>query len=36
MLEQHTAGLSEEQKKAILCDNVAELYRIDTKALMAA
>jgi len=33
MLDEHTKHLTAEQKKAILCDNVAELYGIDTAAL---
>jgi predicted TIM-barrel fold metal-dependent hydrolase len=33
LLEKHTAQLSDEQTKAILCDNVAELYNIDTSTL---
>jgi predicted TIM-barrel fold metal-dependent hydrolase len=33
MLEEHSKHLSTEQKRAILCDNVAELYGIDTAAL---
>jgi predicted TIM-barrel fold metal-dependent hydrolase len=33
MLKEHAAGLSDEQRQAILCDNVAELYQIDLTAL---
>jgi predicted TIM-barrel fold metal-dependent hydrolase len=33
MLAQHAAGLSEEQRRAILCDNVAALYKIDLSTL---
>jgi predicted TIM-barrel fold metal-dependent hydrolase len=33
VLDEHTAHLTEEQKRAILCDNVAELYGIDVSAL---
>ena len=33
MLAEHTQALSAEQKRAILCDNVAELYGIDLAAL---
>ena len=33
MLTEHTAQLSDEQRRAILCDNVAELYKIDVGAL---
>lgn len=36
VIAQQTADLTEEQRKAILCDNVAELYRIDTNALVSA
>jgi predicted TIM-barrel fold metal-dependent hydrolase len=36
MLAEHTAGLSAEQKQAILCGNVAELYQIDLHTLAAA
>ncbi|HZU73534.1 MAG TPA: amidohydrolase family protein [Acidimicrobiales bacterium] len=35
LLAEHTATLSEEQRRAILCQNVADLYRIDTEALTA-
>jgi predicted TIM-barrel fold metal-dependent hydrolase len=35
MLQEHTASLSAEQKQAILCDNVADLYRIDLRPLGA-
>ncbi|MBA3653569.1 MAG: amidohydrolase family protein [Actinobacteria bacterium] len=34
LLEKHTAQLSAEQKKAILSDNVADLYNIDLGALV--
>jgi predicted TIM-barrel fold metal-dependent hydrolase len=33
MLEEHTANLTDEQKRAILCDNTAELYGIDVSKL---
>jgi len=33
VLAEHTRHLTPEQKRAILCDNVAELYGIDTTAL---
>ncbi len=33
MLAEHTKVLSEEQKRAILCGNVAELYGIDLRSL---
>ncbi len=33
LLDKHASQLSEEQQKAILCDNVAELYNIDVKKL---
>jgi predicted TIM-barrel fold metal-dependent hydrolase len=36
MLAEHTANLTDEQRRAILCDNVAELYKIDTAALAPA
>ncbi|HET9690136.1 MAG TPA: amidohydrolase family protein [Acidimicrobiales bacterium] len=36
LLEKHTAQLSEEQTRAILCDNVAGLYGIDLGALAPA
>jgi predicted TIM-barrel fold metal-dependent hydrolase len=36
MLDRHTASLSDEQKEAILCGNVADLYGIDVAALVAA
>ena len=35
MLDEHTAHLSAEQKEAILCGNVAELYGIDATSLVA-
>jgi hypothetical protein len=35
MLEEHTAGLSPEQKESILSSNTAELYGIDRAALAA-
>jgi predicted TIM-barrel fold metal-dependent hydrolase len=34
LLDKHTAQLSDEQKRAILCDNVAALYNIDLGALV--
>ena len=33
MLAEHTGELSEPQRRAILCENVAELYRMDLGAL---
>ncbi len=36
MLAQHTTGLTDEQRRAILSDNVADLYRIDVSALVPA
>jgi uncharacterized protein len=36
MLAEHAAHLTAEQRRAILCDNVAELYRIDLSALAPA
>ncbi len=33
LLDEHTTNLSDEQVKAILCDNVAALYNIDTSLL---
>jgi predicted TIM-barrel fold metal-dependent hydrolase len=33
MLDEQTRHLTAEQTRAILCDNVAELYRIDVEAL---
>jgi predicted TIM-barrel fold metal-dependent hydrolase len=36
LLERHATDLSDEQQRAILCDNVADLYAIDTSALMEA
>ena len=36
MLAEHTAQLTDEQKRAILCDNVAGLYGIDLGTLQAA
>ncbi len=33
MLAEHTGALTAEQRRAILCENVAELYRIDLAAL---
>jgi predicted TIM-barrel fold metal-dependent hydrolase len=35
MLAKHTVSLTDEQKEAILCTNVADLYGIDVKALAA-
>jgi predicted TIM-barrel fold metal-dependent hydrolase len=36
MLDEHTASLRDEQVEAILCGNVAELYRIDVSSLAPA
>ena len=36
MLDEHTQHLTDEQRRAILCDNVADLYGIDTTQLEAA
>jgi uncharacterized protein len=36
LLAEHTSHLTDEQKQAILSDNVADLYRIDRSALPAA
>ena len=36
MLAEHTAALSDEQREAILCTNVAGLYGIDLKGLPVA
>jgi hypothetical protein len=33
VLDEHAAQLSDEQRRAILCDNVAELYGIDLGTL---
>jgi uncharacterized protein len=33
LLEKHTAQLTDEQQRAILCDNVAQLYNIDLASL---
>jgi len=33
MLAEHTTALTDAQRRAILCDNVAELYHIDLAAL---
>jgi hypothetical protein len=33
MLEEHGAQLTEAQRRAILCDNVTELYGIDLDTL---
>jgi predicted TIM-barrel fold metal-dependent hydrolase len=33
VLAEHSAQLGDEQRRAILCDNVANLYGIDTAAL---
>ena len=33
MLAEHTGDLTDAQRRAILCDNVAELYRIDLRTL---
>jgi len=35
MLAEHTGALTAEQRRAILCKSVAELYRIDLAALAA-
>jgi len=35
MLAEHAGELTAEQRRAILCENVAELYRIDLAALGA-
>ncbi len=36
MLAEHTRHLTDEQRRAILCDNVAELYNIDLSTLKVA
>ena len=36
LLAEHTAGLSDEQERAILCDNTAALYKVDVSTLAAA
>jgi predicted TIM-barrel fold metal-dependent hydrolase len=36
MLAEHAASLTPEQRRAILYDNVAQLYRIDLSALAAS
>ena len=36
MLAEHTADLTDEQRRAILSENVAELYGIDLDALAVA
>ena len=36
MLDQHTTSLSAQQKQAILCGNVADLYGIDVAELTAS
>jgi predicted TIM-barrel fold metal-dependent hydrolase len=36
LLEKHATQLSDEQQRAILCENVAELYKIDTSVLTPA
>ena len=33
MLAEHSQSLTEEQKQGILCQNVADLYKIDLSAL---
>ena len=33
LLAEHTGALTAEQRRAILCENVAELYRIDLAAI---
>jgi hypothetical protein len=33
MLAEHSSDLTEEQKRAILCENAAQLYGIDLTAL---
>ena len=35
MLDRHAGALSDEQRRAILCENVAGLYRIDLSTLVA-
>ena len=35
MLAKHTQALTPEQKRAVLCDNTAQLYSIDTSKLAA-
>jgi hypothetical protein len=35
LLAEHTAGLTGEQERAILCDNVAGLYGVDLTTLAA-
>ena len=35
MLDEHTRDLTDEQTRAILCENVADLYRIDLNTLKA-
>ena len=36
MLQKQAGTLTNDQRRAILCGNVAELYRIDVEALAAA
>jgi hypothetical protein len=36
MLAEHTKSLTDEQERAILCGNVADLYRIDLSTLTPA
>ena len=36
MLAEHTANLTDEQRRGILCDNVVDLYGIDTERLVPA
>jgi hypothetical protein len=36
MLDEHAAHLTDEQRRAILCDNVAELYGMDLTSLQRA
>jgi predicted TIM-barrel fold metal-dependent hydrolase len=36
VIAEQAAGLTDEQRRAILCDNVAELYRIDLTTLVTA
>jgi hypothetical protein len=35
MLAEHAAALTDEQRQAILCDNVADLYHVDISTLAA-
>jgi len=36
MLAEHTAALTDDQREAILCTNMADLYGIDVKDLSVA